>query len=493
MEIRGADLGGDVTIALWIRVEEDVCEATGDLLSNFDPTSRSGWTLSTVASGGGYNSRGDQVVVAFGVDAGTEPLWTACGRPNPTSNYVSNSLTSFDGGLYAATTDALDPAGWAHVYRHRGGTEWEDLGQLGGGAARGVGPLLAHRGSLYAATWNYDWTTVTQGDRQPCRVYRLEDGAWEDCGQPGDSRRLFSLASFEGDIYVVGDDFGCHVYLGDQRWETVGRFPTYGHPMTVHEGRLLVGLLDPAGVRTYRSGSWADLGNPVADHPSTQIHALHVHLGRLHATTWPEGRIARWDEPLGWLDVGRPGRATEVNALASYHGKLYSGSIPWAEVHRLDDTDWTLIRRFHEPDRWDPIAVDEVGRSGDGDRRMREWARVTSLTVHDGQLFVSTGSSTSAAVDSQDPALGSVHAMRTGVSAWSRPLAPGEHRVLAVRRGPTVALWIDGREVRRATDAPDAVPVAAPLRVRRTPLIGDIRVFDRALEPAEIQRLHGPS
>lgn len=489
VDLRGRVIDTDFSISCWFQVPSDVREATGDLIGSFDQASRTGWSLATASSAGGYNARGDQISLAFGVDAGTDPAWSACGRPNPGSNYVSNSLTTFDGDLYAATTDAIDARDWAHVYRYQGGSDWEDLGQVGDGAARGVGPMIAHRGALFAATWNYDWTSVEQGDHRPCRVYRLDDRRWEDCGQPGTSRRLFGLASFAGDLYVVGDDFGCYVYRGDTHWEPVGQFPTYGHPMMVHDQRLCVGFLDPAEVMTFRDGSWQTLGNPVLDAPSTQVHALHVHRGRLHATSWPEGRIARWEDPAGWRDLGRPGVSTEVNALATYNGMLYSGSIPWAEVHRFDGPGWTAIRRFYDPVGWEPIAVDDVALSQDGDRRMREWARVTSLTAHDGRLFASTGSSTSAAEDTRDDRLGAVHAMRAGANVWSRPLVPGWHHIMAVHRGSVITLSVDGKEVGDATDAPTSIGSEAPVVVARTDSLRGIRIFDRALTATEVQAL----
>ena len=39
-------------------------------------------------------------------------------------------------------------------------------------------------------------------------MYRYDGpGRWEDCGQPGHSRRIFSLASYRGDLLAFGDDF----------------------------------------------------------------------------------------------------------------------------------------------------------------------------------------------------------------------------------------------------------------------------------------------
>ena len=104
-----------------------------------------------------------------------------------------------------------EPADRGHVYRHLGEQAWEDLGKVGNDGASGVGPLVVHRDQLYAATWNYDWTRVDEQALGPCHVYRFDGpGRWEDCGQPGDSKRLFSLASWRGELLVVGDDRTIH-------------------------------------------------------------------------------------------------------------------------------------------------------------------------------------------------------------------------------------------------------------------------------------------
>jgi hypothetical protein len=290
-------LTGDFTVAFWLDVPADRAGAAGGLARMFDPTTRTGFHLSAISAGGGYNGPGDELRLSFGIDSGTQPQWRDYGRPSPTSNYVSNSLTVFDGFLHAATTDAPTVADRAHVYRCHGERQWEDLGQLGGGTAHGVGPLVVHQGALYAGTWNIDWTRVDTEDLAPCRVYRYErPGHWEDCGQPGASRRLYSLASYRGDLYVAGDDRTVQVYSGDQTWERVGTLPSHAHPMTVYDGSLVLGTLNPASVWTFDGTTWTDLGNPLGgEEYCDQIHTLDDIDGVLHLGTWPYGKVVRRD------------------------------------------------------------------------------------------------------------------------------------------------------------------------------------------------------
>jgi len=196
------------------------------------------------------------------------------------------------------------------------------------------------------------------------------------------------MASYKGGLYVVGEDHGCYVHEGDQRWRKCGTFPNYGHPMAVHDGKMYVGVLNPAGVHAYDGTSWTPLGNPYGtEQRCNQIHALRTYRGQLYATTWPEGRVARLGPNQEWIDCGRPGDCIEINGLAVYNGTLYCGTIPRAEVFRYDGgRAWTSIKRFLDP-------ADLVFK------RPEEWARVTSLTVFSGRLFASLGSCTSSVLD----------------------------------------------------------------------------------------------
>jgi Concanavalin A-like lectin/glucanases superfamily len=491
-------LEGDFSLSLWIDVPEDGAGAAGGLVAKYDPVSRTGFTLSAISSAGGYNGPSDEVRIAFGIDAGTEPRWIDCGRPSPTSNYVSNSLTVHDGFLFAATSDAPDPHDRAHVFRHQGAARWEDLGQVGTEGARGVGPLIVHRAALYAATWNYDWMRVDEEDPRPCHVYRFDGpGRWEHCGQPGRSRRLFGLGSYRGDLYVVGDDFTCHVYRGGATWEPVGTFPTYAHPLTVHEGRLVVGTLDPGSVRAFDGERWEALGEPeIGPLGSTQVHSLIRFGGRLCAGTWPAGRVAAWDAARRrWRDLGRLGDSTEINALTLYNGKLYGGSIPRGEVFRYETgRTWTRIRRFFGPPGWQPIRISRVFTTPGGVDRQAEWTRVTSLTQHDGHLFASIGSCTSAAIDAPADIRGTVHAMRVGaVATTSRPLSPGRHHVVAVRAGGRVSIWLDGHEAAGGSGpVSGSIANSGPLTIgsdESGPFAGvvrHVRVLSRPLTSQEI-------
>lgn len=343
--------------------------APGDVLSAVDPATKQGWTLGIHSSAGGYSAAGSNRLVHFDIAEAGRGRWHDRGRPNSTSNYVSNSLTVFRGRLYAATTDGARPEDRSRVYRWANCQTWEECGKLGPAGTTGVGPMIVHDDRLFAATWSYDWTRVTDPSLKPSRVYRYEsDGDWTDCGQPGQCRRLFGLASFRGDLYVTGDDARCYRWDGAQGWEVATELSSYGHPLAVHDGRLFVGTLNPAFVYAFDGRRWECLGNPANDESvANQIHSFATYRGRLHASTWPNGMIFRLEPGKGWVTCGRPGESTEVNALAVHRGALYAGTIPRAEVYRYaGGTTWVLERRFHSPPGWEPVPVgsaevDEIG------------------------------------------------------------------------------------------------------------------------------------
>lgn len=162
----------DFSICASVYTEKDIDDVLGDVVSKYDPSRRKGFTLNLKSSSGGYQSSGDDRHVYFGIDNAQLSDWQYCGRPSKTSNYVSNSLTVYQGKLYAGIIDAQEQEDWCHVYRYEGGEEWTDCGRVGQGKTTGVMSMIVHQGALYAATTTYDWSRVQTGDYDLCRVYR---------------------------------------------------------------------------------------------------------------------------------------------------------------------------------------------------------------------------------------------------------------------------------------------------------------------------------
>ena len=496
---------GDFTFCARIYTEEQLGDIVGDVLDLYDPAARRGVTLTVRSSAGGYQSQGTDRHVHFGIDNDRMGDWQDCGRPNPTSSYVSNSLTVFDGHLYAATTDAEDESGWAHVYRYDGTDKWIDCGRVGNGKTTGVLPLVVHNGALYAATSTYDWTRVVEGDYEPGRVYRYLGGTeWQDLGQPSDNRTLNSLASYKGKLYVGGGPktWGVYVMEEDGQWKPSKEFEKKGpqrcfpHAMSLHNGKLYVGY---PGVWEFDGEEWRFVGDPVnfgERHQQLQVHEMDLYQGKLLAGAFPEAIVSAYLGGETWEQMGRVGvDGTEVLGLIVYNGQLYGSSLPRAEVCRYEgNSEWKSLRRFHSPPGWEPGIPPNVTRA-----EVDEMARVTSLTVYDGKLFAGTGSCTSAYQDSRLDMRGMVFCLEAGKSAsFDGDLGAGWKHLTAIRQGGELKLFVDGKQVGKSSAFDPAeydVSTDQPLRLGfgQTEYFDgkmqDVRLYNRALSEGEIEEL----
>ena len=507
---------GDLSFCAWVQTQQDMDDVVGDLLSKYDPSRRKGFTVSIKASSGGYNSQGNDKHVYFGIDDGSEISWEDCGRCSDNSNFV-NSLTVYRGRLYAGTTDSSLEEDWCHVYRYEGGGSWEDCGRVGKLRTRGVGPMIVHNGDLYAGTWNFAWPADEARERGNCHVYRYRgDREWEDCGQPGlwgmaSYSGLWSMASYRGQLYVLGcGPWGgqgvkskCYVYEGGDQWKICGEWEnTYAHPLAIHDGKLYTGV-HGGEVYAYDGEEWKCLGNPLGSEECDrtggsiecdQIHSMEVYRGALHVGMWPRGNVAAYRGGR-WHDCGSMGQSTEPNGLTVYNGKLFAGSIPWAEVYRYDgDEGWTLIRRFlsHAPKNFRDL------------KHYREWARVTSLTVYDGKLFASTSSATGsvsdAPLDTPDDMRGKVFSAEAGKCvSYDDDLGAGLKQVVAVKQGGRLKLYIDGEPAvtsslfdTNAYSLSNQEPVQIGLGATDyfSGRMRDVRLYNRALNAGQVKHLY---
>jgi hypothetical protein len=488
---------GDFSITAELSTDGDLRGAFGTLLSKFDPARRRGFNLALCTNSSGYNSQSGVRQLFWGLDDATDGNWSDCGRPNG-KTHISDALTVFNGELYAGSTDGPDLADWAHVYKYRGGQNWEDCGRLGSDRTRGVYAMVVHDGELYAAT------SASHGGQPPemsfGRVYRYQGGQkWEDIGQPGDNYRLNSLASYNGKLYVTGFNIGpkpghVYVYEGDRNWKPCGEFNGWPHALAVHAGKLHTAY--PQGeVYAYDGSNWENLGNPLSSlDECNQIHSLGLYRGELYIGSWPKGKVAvRRDNK--WVDLGRLGDATEVIGLTEYNGSLFAGTIPRAELFRLDGPNgWSSVRRLFDPPGFEPVPV------GSGAKEVQDWTRASSLTMYHGKLFVSTATCYRTLIDPpQDGGMrGKVFSFQTGscVSA-DRDLGDGWKHVAAVRRGKALQLFVDGAQVASATsDGPPLdISSEAPLRIGFGPQgyfdgkLREVRLFDRALSDADVKAL----
>lgn len=498
---------GDFSVSAWVHTEKQLDDIVGDVLEIYDPKLRRGITLSINSTAGGFQSQGTDRHVYFGIDNARQSEWQDCGRPNEASNYVSASMTVYQGNLYAATTGGKKEQDWCHVYRYAGGREWIDCGRVGGYKTQGVGPLIVHEEHLYAATWTVDWTRVVEGGFDPGRVYRYAGGTqWEDCGQPSGNRTLNCIASFGGKLYVGGgpETWGVFVQDGAEGWEPSMVFPKEGprrcfpHSMMVFNGKLFTCY---PFVFSFDGKQWAYAGIPIFDRRDfLQLYCFVAHQGKLCVGSWPESKVAVYQGGEDWHEIGRVGEdGTEVNGLVVYNGKLYGGSLPRAEVCRYDGgTRWTSLKRFYSPQGWTP-APPRNKNSNPTRTQVNEWVRLTGLTIYDGKLFASTGSCTSSVEDAPSDVRGKVYSMEAGKCvSYDDDLGPGWKHIVAVREAGYLKLYVDGKQVAKSspfTQDEYDVSTDRPLRIGfgQTDYfngkISEVRIYDRALSESQIQNL----
>ncbi|MCX7426826.1 MAG: hypothetical protein NTW96_14510 [Planctomycetia bacterium] len=225
---------GDFSVAVWIRTEDKLDDVLGDVVSKFDPATRTGVGLSLMCYAGVTNAQSNWRNVSFGIDAGRiDPEWTDCGRPG--KSWHVRSLAVYDGNLYASTWEP-EEGRRGHVYRYAGGQEWIDCG--GPDPSNTIASLAVLDGKLYAGSERYSGAgsslPVSPNTEPGGKVYRYEGGAaWTDCGKVDEGVVSISgLATFNGQLYAgtgtTGSEHpmprtkGMYRYEGGTKWVSAG-------------------------------------------------------------------------------------------------------------------------------------------------------------------------------------------------------------------------------------------------------------------------------
>ena len=256
----------DFTISLWVHTDAESDDDLGDIVSQFDAASRTGFHLSLRNNAGVTHSQANYCQLQFGIDSGTEPLFKDEGRPG--NAVYGQTMAVHRGKLYVGTCEpGNNQAG--HLYRYDGTNQWTDCGTPD--KANSITGMAAYRGDLYVGSGKY----------------RLGGSALRESENPHFGGRIFR-------------------YLGDAKWEEVGHFPEMEAVggMVVFRGKLYVGsLYKPAAFFRYDGEKrWTPLEVP----NGKRVEALGVFNGHLWATGYDEGHVYRFDGKE-WTDLGRVG------------------------------------------------------------------------------------------------------------------------------------------------------------------------------------------
>lgn len=457
----------DFTAAMWIDPATTGDDDPGELLSLFDSASRTGFQLCLRNNTGVTSSQSNTRQLQFGIDAGTEPQWRNEGRPGTAT--LAFGLTVHDGHLYAGICEAA--AGDAgHVYRYAGPDRWEDVGCPD--HSNTVTALVSYRGQLYVGTAKYrlEGSALPESGNSNLggRVFRLEGKVWREVGHLPNCEAIGGMVVYQDRLYASAlyKPAGFYRYEQDGVWATL---PTPGFrvvALAVYDGFLWASSYDDALVARYDGSNWKVLPK-IPD--NTQTYSFAILNDRLCVGTWPSGRVYRLWANERWEDLGQLGQEKEVMGMAVHNGKLYGGTLPLAEVHRYEGgRQWTRLRQLD-------ATPDLLYR------------RVWCMAQFAGRLFCTTLPS------------GKIFSLEAGcVVTLDRELPAGRRHVTAVRRENRLQLWLDGQLVAEsATFDPRKFNLNCnqPLRIGGgetgswNGLLGDVRLYKRALAPAEIAAL----
>lgn len=462
------------SISVRVRADASTNDLPGDVVSMFDPTSRTGFQLGIATQTGVTNAQPNSRQLHFSIDQGRiEPAFTDHGQLG-NAIYVF-SLCVCQGRLYASTCHPGESE-TGRVYRFEGGTRWTDLGSPD--RANAISAMTVFQGHLYVASSKYRLAGSSLSESQNPHfgggVYRLgPDDKWIACGRlSAETEAVSSLVVFQDQLYAgsLYKPAGFFRYDGGGTWTAL---PTPNgkrvEAMAVFNGGLFASCYDEGSVFRFDGQAWEQVGAiPMA----TQTYGFAVHRGQLYVSEWPQAHVYRYLGGTRWEDTGKLGNELEAMPLLVYNGKLYCGSLPLGEVYRFDESRWTRI--------------DQVDRTPNVKYR-RAW----SMAQFQGRLFVGTLPS------------GRVLSIEAGRNAtWDSEFPTGWHHVAAVRDADRLRLYVDGKQVAETSTFDSShydLNTQAPLQIgfgahdHFHGALQDLRIYRGALPAESISQLASES
>jgi hypothetical protein len=410
---------GPFTLSLWVNTAADLDDDLGDLVSQFDPQTRTGFHLSLRNNAGVTHSQANYRQLQFGIDAGTEPVFTDEGRPG--NAVYGQSMAVHDGHLYVGTCEpGNDQAG--HIYRYDGPGNWTDLGTPD--LANSITGMAAFGGSLYVGSGKYrlGGSSLKESENPHLggKIFRYAgEKRWEEVGRFPEMEAVGGIVVYRGKLYVgsLYKPASFFRYDGERSWTPLAvpngkRVEALG----VYNGFLWATGYDEGHVYRFDGEKWADLGR-VGEEDNTQTYAFATYEGLLHVATWRTGKVFRWTNDM-WDDRGRLGEELEVMGMLVHNGSLYAGTLPSGQIYRYNGgRQWTLLKQLD--------TTPDV-----------KYRRVWTMAQFQGKLFATT--------------LPSAHvwSMQTGACVTSdREFPSGWHHVAAQRTSDRLRLFVDGELV----------------------------------------------
>ena len=460
----------DFTISLWVNTAAESDDDLGDLVSQFDTVTRTGFHLSLRNNAGVTHSQANYRQLQFGIDSGTEPLFIDEGRPG--NAVYGQTMAVHRGKLYVGTCEpGHDQAG--HLYRYDGTNQWTDCGMPD--KANSITGMAAYRGNLYVGSGKYrlggSALSESENPHFGGRIFRyLGDAKWEGVGHFPEMEAVGGMVVFRGKLYVgsLYKPAAFFRYDGDKKWTKLEvpngkRVEALG----VFNGHLWATGYDEGHVYRFDGNKWADLGR-VGEEENTQTYAFATYKGQLHVAAWRTGKVFAWDKEV-WQDRGRLGEELEVMGMLVHNGSFYAGTLPLGQIFRYEGVQsWTMLKQLD--------TTPDV-----------TYRRVWTMAQHQGKLFATT--------------LPSAHvwSLQTGACVTrDDEFPPGWHHVAAQRQGDTLRLLVDGKSVAESSagkasslnltsDQPWQIGAGTGDFFHGS--LSDVQVFRRALSKDEVSEM----
>ncbi len=458
----------DFTIAL--RVDASVSDDDlGDVLSQFDAAKRTGFHLGLRNNTGVTSSQANYRQLQFGIDAGTEPVFTDEGRPG--NAVFGQSMAVAGGDLFVGTCEAgKDAAG--HVFRYERTGEWFDCGSPD--KANSITAMCGWNNTLYVGSGKYrlGGSSLAESENPNLggRIFKYLGGQkWEEIGHFPEMEAVGGMVTFQGKLHVGslykpaaffrldGDQWTSLPLPNGKRVEALGVF----------NGALWATGYDQGHVYRFDGEQWTDLGR-VGEEENTQTYAFATYLGQLQVATWRTGKVFAWDKDA-WQDRGRLGEELEVMGMLVHNGSFYAGTLPLAQIYRYDGGQtWTLLKQLD--------TTPDV-----------KYRRLWTMAQYRGKLFSTTLPS------------GHIWSMSAGECVtWDEDFPTGSHHVAAQRQGDALRVFVDGKLVAESkagqasmldltSDAPWQIGAGSGDYFRGK--LSDVQVFKRALPADEIRKM----
>lgn len=461
---------GDFTISLWADTAADLDDDLGDLVSQFDSSSRTGFHLSLRNNTGVTSSLANYRQLEFGLDAGTEPVFTDEGRPG--NAVFGQSMAVHDGSLYVGTCEAgKDQAG--HVFRYDGTGKWTDLGSPD--KANSITAMATTPEGLFVGSGKYrlGGSALAESENPTFggRIFKyLGEKKWEEVGRFPEMEAVGGMTHYKGKLYVgsLYKPAAFQRYDGDKKWTEMPvpngkRVESLG----VFNGFLWATGYDEGHVYRFDGEIWTDLGR-AGDEETTQTYAFATYRGQLQVATWRAAKVYAWQDDA-WQDRGRLGEELEAMGMLIHNGSLYAGTLPLAQIYRHDGGEtWTLLKQLD--------TTPDV-----------KYRRLWTMAEYQGKLFSTTLPS------------GHIWSMQTGACVTTDKQFPtGRHHIAAQREKDTLRLYVDGKLAAEskagkagALDLANEQPwrIGAGSGDLFNGQLADVQVFKRALSTEEIRKL----